>query len=420
MFTLTLRRFRGLPKETKAMVWLYFVYDFAEVLVGIFLNIFVFLQTDSILKLGTFNLFGFTGIILGFSVWGILVSHFKLSMRLNYLKSFAVYIASFLILIFLPHTEFYLYLFGLINGIGLGIFWVGVHSYEMLFTNDKNRDFYSSMVTAISQTLRIVGPAIATLTFIISERVLQIETFKLLFAIIPFVYLLSLPFIFSLPDYFPERIPLREWKRLFFDKKIKYARRYYIMQGFGWGFYAPTLAIIAIYSMGTVVNVGILETIVGIVSVLSVIFLSHKRHEDNRLNIMFWAVLVESIGYSLLLAWHIGPHIYIIYTLMGILSYPIYRVSEHVIDLKSVELIKEKEDASFYSGMLYRDFILGFSRIGATTTIILLALIFSEATTLRIGIILLVINNFLIWWAAKCLIEKTTVKDDSGSGAPVL
>lgn len=420
MFSLTLKRFRDLPKETKAMVWLYLVYNFAEVLVGVFLNIFVFLQTDSILKLGIFNLCGFGGIILGFSVWGILISHFRLSMRLNYLKSFAVCITSFLILIFLPHTEFYLYLFGLINGMGLGIFWIGVHSYEMLFTNEKNRDFYSSMVTAISQALRIIGPAIATLTFIISERLLHVETFKLLFIIIPFVYLLSLPFIFALPDYFPEKIQLKEWKRLIFDKKIRHARRYYMTQGFGWGLYAPTLAIIAIYSMKTIINFGILQTVIGIISVLMIIFLSHKRHENNRLNIMFWALLIESIAYAGLVFWQVSPYIYIIHILIVTLAYPTFRVSEHVIDLKSIELIKEKEHSSFYSGMLYRDFILGFSRIGAVVFIIILSLISSENFTLGTAVILIAINNMCIWWAAKCLLNKTSVKNNSPKDAPVL
>ena len=405
MLESTLKKFRSLPKETKAMVALYWVYDFAQVLISTFLGIFIFLQTESIIQLGIYNLFYFLGIALGFSIWGAVLAHLKMSMRLNYLRAFTTFIASFLILIVFPHTEFFLYLFGVINGIALGMFWVGVHSYEMIFTDDANRDFYSSMTSAGSQAIAIVSPLIATITFFISENILHVETFKVLFALIPFIYLLAVPFIFRLPDYFPEKVPMKEWKRLFFDKKITKARRYYITQGLGWGLYAPVMAIVAISSMGTVIKVGLLQTVVGIASILTILFLSHKRHKDNRVNIMLYAVIAEMLCFTLLLFWEVSPFIYIIFSLAIVIIYPIYRVSEHVIDLKSVEMIKEKEQTSFYGGMLYRDIVLTFARM--LGTIIVLALAFSVDTmiVIKIAIIGMIINNFLIWWTARTLIN---------------
>lgn len=405
MLKLTLEKFKSLSKETKSMVALYWVYDFAQVLINTFLGIFIFLQTDSIVQLAIYNIFYFFGIALGFSIWGAVLAYFKMSMRLNYLRAFVTFIISFLILIFFPHTNFFLHLFGLINGMGLGMFWVGVHSYEMIFTDDSNRDFYSSMTSAGSQAIAIISPLIATITFFIAEQILHVETFKIFFAVIPCIYLLAVPFIFSLPDYYPEKIPLKEWKRLFCDKKIKKARRYYFTQGIGWGVYAPTIAIVAISSMETVIKVGLLQTIVGLTSILTIIFLSHKRHEGNRVNIMLYAVIAESFCFLLLLFWEVSPIIYIIFSLAVVIIYPIYRVSEHVIDLKSVEMIKEKEHTSFYGGMLYRDLVLTFSRMFGVAIVLALATAIDTMIVIKIAIIIAAINNFFIWLTARSLIN---------------
>ena len=94
MFTKTLKRFRSLPKETQAMVYLYWIYEFAELIVQIFMAAFVFLNTGSIPALMAYAAVYFTGIAVGFSGWGYLVSRWKVSMRLKYLRYFFIYTLS--------------------------------------------------------------------------------------------------------------------------------------------------------------------------------------------------------------------------------------------------------------------------------------------------------------------------------------
>ena len=394
MITATLKKFRLLPKETRAMVFLYWVYDFAEVLVGIFIGIFIFLETQSLLHLAMYNAVYFFGIMLGFCTWGYIMSLFQISMRLNYIRAFATYIVSFLILIFLPHTFPYLLLFALINGTGLGMFWIGVHSYEMLYTEDKNRDFYSSMTSAGAQSFAVIGPAIATLTFYISEKILHIETFQLLFIILPFIYTLSLPFLFSLPDFIPEKIPTKEWKRIIKDKKMKKAIPYFLSQGSIWGLFSAIYPLITIVTLGTVINVGMFETIVGILGIIAVIFLSHKRHSENRVQIMTYAIITYVIAYTILLFWKVHPLFFIIYHLIVVFVYPIYRVSEHTIDLKTIEETSTKN--GFFSSMIYRDLILWLARTISVGVIILLIITVGESLTIQISILLMIFANALV------------------------
>lgn len=405
MFSKTLTKFKSLPKETRSMVFLYWVYECAEMLLGIFLSIFVYLQTQSLTTLVIYNALYFTGTCVGFCVWGYAMAQFQISMKYNYLRSFLIYILSFGILIFFEHTITNLLIFGFTSGMGLGMFWVGVHSYEMIYTHDKNRDFYSSMVSAGTQTFAVLAPFIATLSFIISEKVLHVETFTILFITIPFVYLFSLPIIFSLPDYVPEKISKQEIKRLVFDKKISKARHYYIASAFDWAIWSVCFPIIAIQSLGTVINVGILETVAGVLSLFAVIFLSHKRHEGNRLKIFLYSITWAAVANAIVFFWELNPALYIVYTLMIIFIDPIFRVSEHVIDLKSIEIIREKEGASFYGGLIYRDFILWCGRITGILMIGIFGHFFGTNNGVRIGLIILTTFYFLIWWTAKRMIE---------------
>lgn len=400
MFLKTLNRFRALPESTRAMVFLFWVYEFSQLIVNMFLNLFVFLKTQSMMGLVIYNLVFFAAIFFGFCVWGYVMAQWQISLKLNYLRAFVVYVLSFLILLIFHNDFFVLLLFATLNGLGLGIFWVGVHGYEMLTTDQKNRDFYSSMVSAGAGVLAIFSPLVATLSFYLAEQVLHTETFTLLFWILPFVYLLSLPFIFKLPDFTPPRIPRTEIKRLFLSASLKDIRPYIFIAGVPWGVRAVILPTIMLYSLKTVINIGLFQTVVGILSVLVVIFLSHQRHEGNRLKILSFATLCFSVNFFLLSFWLTSPYVYMLYALVMVLIQPIHRVSQHVIDLHSMELLKEGKN-HFYSGMLYRDVLITAARLFGVLLMAFAAAFAGPFWVVQIGIVTIATAHVFEYFAAK-------------------
>lgn len=401
MFTKTLHRFRALPDSARAMVFLYWVYEFSQMIVGLFLNVFVYETTGSLLCLVIYNLVFFCLVAVGFSGWGYVVAQKQISLKYNYLRAFTIYILSFLSLIFLPRDFGYLLLFAGFNGLGLGMFWVGVHSYEMLTTTEENRDFYSSMVSLGTQIFSTVSPLVATLSFYLSEQVFHLETFEILFWILPFVYLASLPFLFKLPDYTPKRIPHSEWKRLIFDPKLKKVRRYILSGALPWGFRSVLYPAISLLSLKTVINIGLLQTLMGGVSVLALVLLSHARHEGNRVKILFYAVLGMICAFSLLFFWELSPWFFGLYSLCLTLLSPIYRVSEHVLDLKAMEQLSGAH--SFYPGLVYRDVLIWVGRSLAIGFLLLLLCFTSEEQTLQIGIAAAILSYFAMYWNARRL-----------------
>mgnify|MGYP001615263106 CR=1 FL=1 len=241
------------------------------------------------------------------------------------------------------------------------------------------------MVSLGTQVFSTLSPLVATLSFYLSEKVFNLETFEILFWILPFVYLASLPFLFKLPDYTPKRIPSSEWKRLFFDPKLKKVRRYILSGGLPWGFRSTLVPALSLLSLKTVLNIGMLQTLVGGVSIIALVLLSHARHEGNRVRILLYSVLAMMAAFACLFFWELSPWFFIIFTLSLTIVAPIYRVSEHVLDLKSMELLSGQH--SFYPGLVYRDVLIWVGRTLAIGFLFILLLFTSEETTLQLGII---------------------------------
>ena len=357
----TLTKYKALPVVVKSMIALFWIYELVAQMTTIFVNAYVYLNTQNIEILIQYNFWNVFGIGLGFVLWGYIVSIFQISFRLNYAKSFVIFILSFFILIFLPNNALAYFWFAVVNGLAVGMFWVGVHTYELMHTEDKIRDFYSSMISAGSVILKMLSPMLAIASFYISEYVFGFEMYTIFFIIIPFLYLSAIPFIFSLPNYTPEKISSLSIKRLFTDNKISNVRKYLFFSSIDFAILAVIVPIVAIQSLSTPYNIGYVEFLSGIIAFLAIIALSHKRNTTNRVDILNIAILGIAVMGGILLLYPFHWMFYVIGSIGLILLIPVYRVSIHVLDLVSMEKMK-KVNNSIYEGVLYRDFILLIGR----------------------------------------------------------
>lgn len=405
MISKTLKRYRSLSQTARSVVLIYWIYEFAGAIAGMFLGLFVFLETKSIELLLTYNLSMFFGVFVGFCVWGALMAQFQVSMKYNALRSFLVYIASYMIILFLPREPLTIIFFGFLTGLGLGIFWIGHHAYTMEHTKDKDWDFFSSMLAAGTQTVILIAPLIATLTFFLSEKVFEVGTFIVLFWIIPFVYLLGLPFVFHLPDYTPKKIPLKTWKTLLLDPDLKWVRRFALADSAVWPLYAGIIPIIALEALGSVINIGIFQTALAVLSILIVLYMSHHRHKGNRVQILFRMTLIFMFGFIFLFFWKLTPFAYITFILIELIFDPIYRVSQHTLELESFERMNDESDDS-YAGIVCRDLILSFGRL--MSCLVLLSIYWLSRDTfitVQASILLIIIVEWCVWWSAKKMHE---------------
>ena len=387
------------------MLTLFFVYEFVNTTVGIFIGAFVFLRTGSLWLLALFVLIRFTAAFLAFSGFGYLMARRGYSMKWNYLRSFVIYFIGFIWLASTSHIAPYLLIFALIDGMGLGLFWLGNHTYGLLFTRneDGDRDFYLSMLHAGTQLISILGPLAGTLLIFLSERVFKMETLSLLFWLIPLVYLASLPFLFSLPHFIPKSITKLEIKSFFRDHVSKKIRLYYFFDG-------VTIvsnvfvALFSIIALKTFINIGLWQTAVGIISFFSIIILANIRYEGNRLRIMAYAIIGFIIALSSLMFSNISAYFYIAFSLLMIVFGPMYRVSQQAIDLRSIDFLASGR-SSFYPGILYREVVLYIGRFVALSILILIGVLLKNDIILaQIGILISISALIINWFVARSMI----------------
>lgn len=393
------------------MLALFWVYEFVNTTVGIFIGAFVFLRTGSIGLLALFVLIQLTATTSAFSGFGYLIAKYGYSMKWNYLRSFVVYFISFIWLALTPHTTSYLLVFGFVNGLGLGLFWLGNHTYELLYTNNENgdRDFYSSMVQAGTQIIYIVGPLVGIFLIFLSEIVFKTETLSLLFWIVPLLYLISLPFLFSLPHFIPKPITKIEIKSFFRNHVPKKIRWYYLLAGEE-EIRVVAVSIFAITALKTFFNIGLWQIVLGVFSFFITMLLSNIRYKGNRLQIMAYAIFGFLIAFLFLIFSNISIYFYIIFSLIIIVFKPMYRVSQHTLDLLSMDFLACGR-SSFYSGLLYREIILYIGRFIALSLLIFIGFIVNDdIASAQIGVIVSSVILIINWFVARSMTKENYSK----------
>ena len=392
---------KQLSLEKRHMMTLFWIQTFASSVTGLFVNVFVFLETESIVSLILYSMVFHIALFIGFVGIGYLFSYIQKSLKFAYLDSFGLLFISFVWIAIITPSFQNLLIFGLINGIGSGLFWLTNHSYEMIYTKneDGDRDFYSSIEHAGSQVVRVLAIVIGTVLIFLAERVFNVDTFSILFWFLPLVFMVSLPFLFSLPDYLPEKVSC---KKMFAFLKIKKKQKialYYIFSNEQVAGIAVTL--FSVIALESALRIGTWESIVGIIVFITTLALANIRRATNRLRIMKYALVGYVIVYSLLFFSDISVYFYLAFSLLIIFLRPIYRISQHTIDLHSIDLIAGESKKTF-SGLLARDTILVCSRTFNLGIALILALVLhNNILTGKILIIFYLVVTIINWFIAR-------------------
>lgn len=408
MIAKTIARFRSFPSELRAVLWSYWVYELAEQLVSIFMGAHLFLETQSIGFLALYFSIYFTACFFGFSIWGYLMAQLRINLKFNHLRAFVLYIVSFLVLFIWKESYF---VFAALNGLGLGMFWVGHHAFEIQATNEKNRDFYVGVLVTGSRVVSVLGPLIASLLFMFTEGM------SILFMLMPFVYLLGLPFVFRLPSFVPKRISTAAMKRLLFDKKLQPVRRYSYADSLGWPAYEMVIPVIALSALASMENIGIFQTILSVLAIGVSVWQAHAQEPKNRLKVYFWMCVFGALIYASLFFWQLSPAVYIGFGLITIILHAVHQNIGHVYALKTMDLLEPKK-GDFYPGMLYRDYLLWLGRVGTTLIIFAVDWAFGNIElTVAVGVALLVLHYLSQYLTARSMVpSKVNLKDEALSG----
>lgn len=354
-----LSKFNQIDQSHKSMIFLNWIYTIWTIISGVFTTFYVYKSFwNNIEILFYFMIFFFITTFLWFSgIWAIFAAY-KKDIKNLYFVSYILFFLSFVVIFLSNFSIYFLFLYYLFYGLGNGAFWCAVHTQELANIEDKWRDKYSSIISSGDNIIKFLIPLLISVLFTISLY-FKFNWYIILFLIMPVLYIFSFKFVNSIKSYTPKSKITKDDILNFFSFKYFYILAYffsvwlYQWLNYWW--------VITILFLTNEIDIGLFQWIMSILSTLIVIFLIKKRKVEKRLTIFFYATLFSIIN-TILFLFNMSIFGFVLYSLISLLIIPIYRVSEHVYDLRSMDYIKH-ESSDFFPAMILRELVLIFWRI---------------------------------------------------------
>ena len=127
----------------------------------------------------------------------------------------------------------------------------------------------------------------------------------------------------------------------------------------------------AITVLGSALNVGGFNTVFAIAGALALLAVGSRRRPENRLLILGLSSIVL-IALNLMLGYSLTIVTLVVYTIGISVMQPISRVSQHVIDLKTMDGMAHSA-SDFYPAMILRDVALWVWRMAAAGLLLVFA-----------------------------------------------
>ncbi|HWJ18227.1 MAG TPA: MFS transporter [Geobacterales bacterium] len=351
---LSLAHFRLQRRALRSLIYLFWIYSFVSRAVGIFSQIYIYELFNSVQLNIIAAIVTFTGIMIGFCICGVIAARYSLNAKHGFLLSF-LFTGLGLILLPLAHDVPQACGAVAIRGIGSGLFWLTIHTYELMKTSDHERDIYSTFLSAGDQIVTLASPAFATLLIWISHR-LGVGDFTLLFVALPPLLLLGLPALARLNDYRPAPIGRHDLVYFFADRRNQ-AAQIYLMGGAATHILQQAVIPLAAFIvLGSALNVGGFNTVFSIAGAVALLAVGSRRRPENRLFILGMSSIVL-VALDVMLGFSMTLVTLIAYTIGTSITQPIMRVSQHVIDLKTMDGMSHRT-SDFYPAMILRDVAL--------------------------------------------------------------
>lgn len=199
-FTGIKRRFKELSKDAQNLVITNIILSVALGLGGLFLNIFLYRESQSLDTVVLFNLIQFPNILVGYLVAGTIKKNLK--MRFVLQTGLFLYIVTFALLTFVRgKSADLIFPIGLLYGLATGFFWAANNALTYKTTYDGNRDIFYSLNSSLTAIVSILTPPIAGL--VISQGLFTkdtLENYPLLFLLVNLTLAVGFFQSFSLPE----------------------------------------------------------------------------------------------------------------------------------------------------------------------------------------------------------------------------
>jgi len=163
------QHFDDLGEVVKHLLYSYVLYLISYPIMGVFINAYFWRQTQDITLIAAYNLGFFIALPVGFYINGLLLRSMHI-LKLYWLGAVMQGVAAFLA-IYIPSLSFTTVLvYGLIYGIGGGLYWGNKNYITLKITRGRNRLYYNNLESALDLVINIVMPVIVGWLIVFGEH----------------------------------------------------------------------------------------------------------------------------------------------------------------------------------------------------------------------------------------------------------
>lgn len=345
----------------KKIISINYFYLFIVGLGDVFIYVMIYDITRDLKSLIIYNFIRVSGAIFAF-----ISNYFLLKIRYSIKNIYRYFVfmlfIAFIVLNFSFNETYMFYIFGSLYGFAIGLFWFSHHNYTLDNLKFEDRDFFSSMISFGKEIFTIIVPLTAVISFYISDVLFKTNTYTLLFAILLLSSVIMLFSVKSMKSLKPKYVnPIFAFKKLSNHVSGRDFYGYNIMRAIISTFTMVFIGFVGIEAVKTPINVGIIEFITGLISILLVSKFSASKYSSKRIDLMFISVIITGLAYFMLIVFNISAFGYLLFSLLLILANPFLSTVRTITDMHSIDILKVSNSHSL--GIFYREVALYFGRM---------------------------------------------------------
>jgi MFS transporter, YQGE family, putative transporter len=370
--------YRVLTPEVRHLLISYYLYLIAYPLFAVFTNAYLWRLEKDLTLLVVYNLLYCAGLPLGFYANGLLLRKFH-TLKLYAAGAVLEGLAGVLIVMFSTSSLIVLAFYGLLAGLGAGLYWGNKNYLSLILTKGTNRLYYNSLETAGDTVINMVVPALAGGFIVFGEPLGLYDThfaYKCLMLIALILVILA--------GYVVQSSKIKDIDReaLFVDKpspRWTLVRLYNVLSNvvIGAEFVIPSVLVLVL--VGKEGTLGVISSATSILSAILIYVLGRKGKIKNVWKIVCFASLIY-LGGASLLAWNYSSIFVLIYMVVSTIGWVFRWPNAYAVVMETMD--KEDRSKGQYAYICDNEFTFNLGRSAGLFLILLVAGL-SQDTALR-------------------------------------
>lgn len=379
---------KRVSRNEKIMIAIYSIFNFANQMSSVFLNIFLYTYSNnSLVSMAIYTICRLSMYPIFFTISGRIAE--KKSYSLTLAVALSIMAAQLLYVLQFHHlfseTIAYVYLAGIIGGIGEGFMWMSMNTLNQFVTTSDSMARYLSLVGVFNNIATLTAPLIASMLINISAS--DMDGYILIFRIVAVVFIFLVFLAMQIKAKGTDlSYSVKECLNISGDR----IWRINMISTFLYGIRDSLTVVLVNLILYDALGKGGSEysLILGFFSLIMILvytFYSKRIEQDKILPVyVISAFLLASSTMVLTIAHNYFGGMY--YGIANAVSYPAYSNGYSVLVMDAINRFADKENMT--GRVIAKEFYLDFGRIGGMLVVILFSKIFSQSMYLVVSVVI--------------------------------